>query len=126
MAIRKPCFADALRMPFLLSGRRGNQVISGEDTELCVRAARTGWPVWYVATLVFTHHLEKRRLTVEYLEKLNQGFGRARPYIELYSAPMLANRRIFSLRRAAYHWRKAARAWCGLIRTARHQLAISN
>ncbi len=110
MVVRRKCYEQALKTPFLLTGRKGNQVVSGEDTELCIRATRDGWQVWYDGSLEFVHYMEARRLTLEYHRKLQHGFGLARPYIELYQATDLTNRRGSSLRRALGHWRKAVAA----------------
>jgi len=110
MVVRRKCYDQALKTPFLLTGRKGNQVVSGEDTELCIRAGRDGWQVWYDGSLQFVHYMESRRLTLEYQRKLQHGFGLARPYIELYQTTDARNRRSACLRRAFGHWRKARTA----------------
>ena len=107
MVVRRKCYDQALKTPFLLTGRKGNPVVSGEDTELCIRAGRDGWQVWYDGNLEFVHYMESRRLTLEYHPKLQHGFGLARPYIELYQATDSSSRRSTCLRRALGHWRKA-------------------
>ncbi len=107
MLVRREAFLDAARIPFLLVGRRGGRLLAGEDTELCLRIQRLGWEVRYEPGLVLDHFLETRRLNLPYLERMNEGFGIARPYLELYGDGRLPWRRLHSLRRARFERRRA-------------------
>lgn len=107
MAVRRPAFQKAVSWPQLLVDRQGARLSSGGDTELCLRIAHSGWELWYDPALRLEHHLEERRLEKEYLEKLNEGFGLARPFIDLYASPELPWRRLNSLRRSRYEARQS-------------------
>ena len=60
--------------PFL-TGRQGNQVLAGDDAELCLFLQEHGWRLWYEPSLCFEHYMPRGRLTIEYLERLCFGFG---------------------------------------------------
>lgn len=62
------------RYPFLLTGRKGDLITSGDDSEICSRVILLGWRLYYFENLHFFHYISKERLTYEYKEKLNSGF----------------------------------------------------
>lgn len=68
----------------LLSGRKGNQLISGEDSELCWVAQQLGYEIWYYRKLHFKHLMTKGRMKWGYIKKLYFGFGRANIYTQAY------------------------------------------
>lgn len=62
------------RFPFLMTGRSGNLVLSGEDSEICSRVRILGYDLFYYSQLKYKHYMTTNRLTEEYLNKLVRGF----------------------------------------------------
>jgi glycosyltransferase involved in cell wall biosynthesis len=60
--------------PFLLTGRKGNLITSGDDAEICSRIILLGWRLYYQEKLHYKHYISKKRLTNEYRNKLLSGF----------------------------------------------------
>lgn len=71
---------------FLLSGRKGKALSSGEDVELCHAFRLSGWDLYYDADLTFFHLMPEGRLNWKYLVKLYGAFGRAAPIENFYQA----------------------------------------
>jgi len=53
----------------LLTDRKGAELTSGGDYELCLALAMMGYDVWYDERLRFTHYITAERLTWEYFLK---------------------------------------------------------
>ena len=68
----------------ILSGRKGNQLISGDDSELCYLAKYFGFEVWYYRKLRLQHFMTKGRLNWSYLKRLYQGKGKTLVYTLAY------------------------------------------
>lgn len=60
--------------PFLLTGRKEDQTLSGEDWEYCRRIMLLGCDLYYSEKLFYWHDINLERLTVEQLHKLLQSF----------------------------------------------------
>ena len=60
--------------PFLLTGRRKEEIISGEDAEICSRVLLLHHDLYYSNELRFKHMISSERLTKEYRKKLIEGF----------------------------------------------------
>lgn len=84
-------FRKAVLLQFLdkgfksgLSGRTGNNLVSGEDVEWCYLIQLAGCQIWYDHRLVFTHTMPKGRMNWEYYLRLKQGIasgaGQLLPY----------------------------------------------
>lgn len=58
----------------LLSGRRGDRLLSGDDSEICKWFMAAQYLLWYEEKLVFQHVIPAHRLTRAYLDSLLQGF----------------------------------------------------
>jgi glycosyltransferase involved in cell wall biosynthesis len=69
---------------FLLSGRTGKKLISGDDNEWCILTKHLGFDIWYSRELKFQHFMPKNRMNWEYLKKLYVGFGRTNIYTHAY------------------------------------------
>ncbi|HEY0257611.1 MAG TPA: glycosyltransferase, partial [Candidatus Methylacidiphilales bacterium] len=69
---------------FLMSGRDGNRLLAGEDTELCFALRALGWHLWYDDALQLRHFIPKERLRWDYARRLMQGMGKASILFELY------------------------------------------
>lgn len=99
LVIRREAFLRASRVPFILSDRRGRELSSGGDSELCHRVRLFGWELWYDRALVLTHLIAAERLTLHYFERLHRSFGRDWPYLEFYWLPDRPWRRLRYLHR---------------------------
>jgi glycosyltransferase involved in cell wall biosynthesis len=71
-----------------LSGRTGNNLVSGEDVEWCYLMQLAGHQIWYDHRLVFTHSMPQGRMNWEYYLRLKQGIasgtGQLLPYSCLF------------------------------------------
>lgn len=65
-------FNDAY--PFMLTGRKGDVCLSGEDREYCTRVVLMGFDVYYSEDLFYWHDIDPSRLTEDYLNKLLRSF----------------------------------------------------
>jgi len=72
----------------LLTDRKGNELSSGGDSELCYALRLAGWKIWYDESLLLRHFLSNERLRWNYLRKLNRGFGAQKvdfdPYLKVF------------------------------------------
>lgn len=75
---------DAVGFKSLLSDRKGNQLVSGGDTETCIIARMLGYTIAYSPALKFKHLMTDGRMKWEYLKKLHYGFGQMRLYLHAY------------------------------------------
>lgn len=60
--------------PLLLSDRKANEMISGGDTEICMRILILGYSLYYSDDLVFVHYMSPGRLSWNYYQKLRNSF----------------------------------------------------
>lgn len=93
MVIRKKVLDDlkSHRFEGILSDRKGKELSSGGDTELCLAARLLNWKVFYHPQLKFKHLIPPQRTTWPYLKLLFRGFGKAKPYIDLYAHVLAGN-----------------------------------
>jgi glycosyltransferase involved in cell wall biosynthesis len=77
MSCRKTIFNKLGKSQFksVLIGRKGNELSSGEDIELCIWIRKLGYFIYLDTTLTFKHSLSKNRLTWRYYLKLRKSFG---------------------------------------------------
>jgi glycosyltransferase involved in cell wall biosynthesis len=59
----------------VLTGRKGNQLVSGDDVEWCFLVLLAGYEIWYEEQLKFKHLMTAGRLTWEYYLKLKKGIS---------------------------------------------------
>ncbi|MFN0084182.1 MAG: glycosyltransferase [Blastocatellia bacterium] len=108
-----------------LIGRRGAELSSGEDTELCFALRLSGWRLWYDPELQLKHYLPEHRLSWAYARRLNAGFGQASVHLDPYEIalgpPVSPFRRTWLWRTAATlkqlcrHFRKLSPFGPGLM-----------
>lgn len=77
MVVRKTALKELYSKGFksLMSDRKGYQLSSGGDSELCYALVLSGWQVWYDNRLKLKHCMPAGRLSWNYLIRLFQGFG---------------------------------------------------
>ena len=78
LAIKKTVYEKAFKnLDSFLIGRKGEQLSSGEDSEICLRIILLGYDLYYDSRLTYTHFIESHKLTNEYFQGLLDGFGKA-------------------------------------------------
>ncbi len=80
---------------FLSSDRKGNELLSGGDTELCYILSLNKFKLFYNSGLKFKHFIEADRLTLKYYRKLCFGFGRTQAILMPYKY-LMANSKLTS------------------------------
>jgi glycosyltransferase involved in cell wall biosynthesis len=60
-------------IPSLLSGRNGEKLNSGDDSEICYRILINKQSIYYDERLIFKHYMDSNRLTWEYKNRLFEG-----------------------------------------------------
>jgi len=87
MVLRKSIYLNLITAGFSLlnSDRKGDEIISGGDSEICEWFLIAGYKLWYDERLFFTHFIEPFRLTQNYLGILHSSFQVAQnSYIMYY------------------------------------------
>ncbi|MGH7503040.1 MAG: glycosyltransferase [Longimicrobiales bacterium] len=86
LALRRDAFLDVEKKGFrpLLTGRKGGELLAGEDSELCFQLALAGWQLWYDRRLVFDHFIPAFRVTPGHAARLIEGLGYASAYLDAY------------------------------------------
>lgn len=59
--------------PSLLTGRNGNLLTAGEDSEYCQRLVLSGYKLYYESKLQFSHFIPDKRLSEDYKDALLKG-----------------------------------------------------
>lgn len=93
----------------LLTDRKGEELSTGNDYEICYAVALLGYKIYYNSSLLFGHFIPKERLTTKYIEKVNSGVRAARPVLSIYrykyQNPAVLARRFFLIREILYSFR---------------------
>ena len=61
----------------VVTGRMGQNLTSGEDSDIVMCALRAGWEVGYFPQLSLTHLIPAGRVSGEYLARLNYGIAKS-------------------------------------------------
>lgn len=87
IVIRKSLYKSAFTgFPYLLIGRNGKELTSGEDSEICMRFLLMGYRLFYTEKLLFSHYIAPERLTPDYNKRLMQGFIDAHEVLKIYAS----------------------------------------
>lgn len=89
----------------VLTGRRGNQLVSGDDVEWCYLVQLAGYEIWYEEKLRFKHLMTAGRLTWPYYLKLKKGIAAGSALLFPYSY-LLHQKGINTLSFTAQYWLK--------------------
>lgn len=86
MGIRKSVFKNIEKgdANFMLSDRKGKNLSSGGDTEICMIISSAGHTIYLDTSLNFKHYLSNARLKWGYYLRLRIAFGKASAYLQLY------------------------------------------
>lgn len=77
IVIRKELIFEAYNRGFkyYLTGRKGNELLAGDDSEICKWILLLGYDLWYDESLKFQHFIADHRLDLLYLNKMQKGFA---------------------------------------------------
>ncbi|QEC69082.1 glycosyltransferase family 2 protein [Panacibacter ginsenosidivorans] len=87
MVIRKEIYTTvaALNHEMFLTCRKGNELSSGGDSEICLLAMQLGYDLYYDEGLQFTHYISPGRLKWSYcVEMITKGFASPQIYYAIY------------------------------------------
>lgn len=86
LTVRKSAWRQLQRLGFrfLLTDRKGSELQSGGDMELCYALRLAGWTLWYDPRLEMRHYIPASRLTWSYVRKMHRGFGVAAIGLKTY------------------------------------------
>jgi len=73
------------QLPLLLMDRKGSILLSGGDSEICLRSQILGYKLYYDDHLKFKHYIPFSRLTLQYNTGLEKGFAQAHMILNKYS-----------------------------------------
>jgi glycosyltransferase involved in cell wall biosynthesis len=84
--LRKSAYNELLKGGFssALTDRKGDQLSSGGDYELCYALALAGYAIWYDSRLKFKHYITAHRLTLTYYLTYIQQSSRCFSVLEPY------------------------------------------
>lgn len=90
LVLRRQAWLDAhaLGVEPALAGRVGASLMSGEDSEMCLRLRLAGWRLYYEPRLRLTHAIGRGRLTWHYIRRLYRGAGACTPFLDGYYVAM--------------------------------------
>jgi len=85
LCIRKEAWEKLFQngFQFLLSDRKGKELSTGGDTEVCFALREMGWRFWYDERLELKHAIPMERLRWDYFLKLARGMGSASVWFNL-------------------------------------------
>lgn len=95
-AILETGFLDKREMDCL----RGERLEAGDDAELCIRARRLGWEIWYTPEARMGHLIPESRQSVGYIARLRESIRRSEPWLSWIAGDVTAERAARELRRA--------------------------
>lgn len=85
-----------------MSDRVGQKLVSGGDVEMALRIRGAGFPLWYHPGCQLQHVISSRRISDEYLCRMNAGLGASQSFADAMTWPRgLASWRLSALSGAA-------------------------
>jgi glycosyltransferase involved in cell wall biosynthesis len=86
LTVRRRALLELLERGFqpLLTGRTGETLVAGEDSELCLALRLAGWKLRFEPRLRYRHLLPEHRLHWTYLRQLHRAFGDASVSLDSY------------------------------------------
>ncbi|MEI6705032.1 MAG: glycosyltransferase [Deltaproteobacteria bacterium] len=86
LSIRKIAFLKLINhsFNFIMTDRKGANLSTGGDTEICYALRASGWSFWYDDKLSLQHFIPADRLSLNYLYKLMRAMGEAAVIYNLY------------------------------------------
>ena len=86
LVVRKSAWKHLVDNGFynVLTGRKGKQILSGEDEELTLALQMANWKLWYEPRLRLKHYLPAKRLNWKALCRLHRSFGASQVVFDIY------------------------------------------
>lgn len=86
LAIRKEAYIEAKMQGCVayLTGRKGDELVSGEDKEIGLWFQLMGYELFYSEEMCLNHRIPQDRINASYLEALNIGFGQSAVILNIY------------------------------------------
>lgn len=86
MVLKRPVYFDLLESGFksFCSGRSGESLLAGDDSEICKWHILAGYELWYEQELLFDHFMPEVRLTKSYLDNMKIGFKKSQVFLRVY------------------------------------------
>lgn len=86
MVVRREALQDAFSrgFSFINTGRKGNQLASSEDIELCYAVIAGGYKVFYNENLILTHYIPEKRIEWPYIRSIILGYGSSTIWLDLF------------------------------------------
>ncbi len=78
LVIRRKAWLESVPKHCILSGRKPNSMLTGEDTEAISYIQQTGWEIWYNPAMEVIHKIPKHRFEKDYLISFFSGIGLSR------------------------------------------------
>ncbi|MDZ4758185.1 MAG: glycosyltransferase [Bacteroidota bacterium] len=85
MVMDKSLFNTIIQKPFLLEDRKGKNLTSGGDLEICYRAILQGYDIWYEDAMKFYHYIPDGRCSLSYQLRLAYGKGYSAAFLRIYT-----------------------------------------
>lgn len=93
LVFKKLLFVKAFSgIPSLLTDRKGNELSSGGDSEICMRFLLMSYQLYYDDRLTFFHYIDSKRLNLTYRIKLFQCFDEAEKTLKVYKQYIYLNK----------------------------------
>ena len=89
-----------------LMGRRGKELLSGDDSELVMSIVLRGYKVYAVDDVWYTHVLKAERLTEEYFKRLYEGLMLPGPVFDVMRAVIYNKSFYHAVRDYLYYYRR--------------------
>ncbi|QDA59349.1 glycosyltransferase [Hymenobacter jejuensis] len=107
MVIRKSVLQllEKARFRSQLLDRKGEELTSGGDTEICFMAAILGYKIFYSSKLCLQHYMEAKRLEWNYLIKLKK--GHAKSYYKLLYYKKLYQKAVYNKSWLVDFWQRS-------------------
>jgi glycosyltransferase involved in cell wall biosynthesis len=106
MVIRSAIFKklEMVRFTSNLIDRKGEDLSSGGDAELCFMTAMLGYTIVYSSKLKLFHYMEPKRLTWDYFLKLSKGHAKSYYKLDFY-------KKIYEGQLISDNWLKSSATW---------------
>jgi len=110
----------------LLTGRKGDIQLAGDDSELCIWIILAGHRLYYHEELKLHHKIPKNRLTKNYLNKLISGIKASHPIIRGYLSYCTKENQYFDIKKIIYQLNVAYLAKLVITRILWGNLVVEN
>lgn len=89
-----------------MMGRKGNELLSGDDSELVMSIVLRGYKTYATDDIFFTHVLKASRLTEEYFHRLYKGLILPLPAFDVMRAAIYGNSFYDAIRDYLYYYKR--------------------